>query len=207
MRSSTSVTPAADQAAATARSCAAHELTVPDRTTSPAEKVSTESRSASSTASRRNAQLMASPAEPASGAWAKATALSMPTTPGTLAVRDSAASRWWCHSTVPVRVTKPSRACASTVIGTEPSSISASSTSPRRSSSSRRSLSGICILSSLATRVTPRTRAAALPPARLCRRLAAVPRSVTMPLAADTSIAALSTCGSQHSSAATSRRR
>src|SRR5689334_12208731 len=43
--------------------------------------------------------------------------------------------------------------------------------------------------------------------ARLCRRLATVPRSVTMPLAADTSIAEPPTRGSQHSSATTSRRR
>ena len=35
MRSSTSVTPGADQAAATASSCSAHELTAPARITAP----------------------------------------------------------------------------------------------------------------------------------------------------------------------------
>ena len=71
MRSATCVTPGADQAAATARSCPAQELTVPDRITSASEEVSTESPSASRAASRRNAARMASRASRASGlvAW------------------------------------------------------------------------------------------------------------------------------------------
>ena len=67
---------------------------MPDRITSPSQKVSTESPSASRAASRRNAALMAARASRASGVWVKVMALSIPATPGTLAVRNSAASRW-----------------------------------------------------------------------------------------------------------------
>jgi hypothetical protein len=52
------VTPGADQAAATAASCSAHELTVATRATRPEVVVSTESRSASRLALRWNASRM-----------------------------------------------------------------------------------------------------------------------------------------------------
>ena len=50
--------PGADQAAATASSCSAHELTVPTRTTRPQVVVPTEGRSASRLRLRRNASRM-----------------------------------------------------------------------------------------------------------------------------------------------------
>lgn len=52
------MTPGADQAAATASSCSAHELTVPTRVTCPHAVVSTESRSASRLALRRKHQCL-----------------------------------------------------------------------------------------------------------------------------------------------------
>jgi hypothetical protein len=84
------MTPGTDQAAATASSWAAQELTVPDRITSPPENSSTESTAASSAAFRRNAALIASRALRESGVWVKVMALSISATQGTSVVRDSA---------------------------------------------------------------------------------------------------------------------
>jgi hypothetical protein len=77
--------------------------------------------------------------------------------------------------------------------------VTGAATEVQRNSGQPRSL--------LAILATPRTRVAARPPARFSQRLVTVPRSVTRPLLADTSIVSLLTRGSQESSATTSRRR
>ncbi len=59
IRSSTSVTPGADQATVTAASCSAQELTAPERTTTPGNGLSTDSWYLSSLALRPNAALTA----------------------------------------------------------------------------------------------------------------------------------------------------
>src|SRR4051794_32779729 len=60
------------------------------------------------------------------------------TTPARLPATNSASSPWYCQSTVPLSVTTPSSTQASTLVGTWESSMSACSTSPRRSASSWR---------------------------------------------------------------------
>src|SRR5215470_9958415 len=142
MWSWTSVTPGAAQAAAMASSCSAQERTTPDRVTDPGE-VETDNSSASSLALRANAPPMSFLMSRPSGAVISLIRSSMPKTPGTLATMNLASSRWYCQLAVPVRVTKPQVTLASTVVGIRPSSMSAWSTSPRNSVSSRWSLSWI----------------------------------------------------------------
>ena len=143
IRSSTAVTPGADQTAAIASSCSAHDFTVPARITIPLDPVSTERPPASSLALRRKALLIPLSMSCSAGGVVSVMWFRISSTPGTLAVRNSASSRWYCQSAVPVRVTRPARTLASTVIGIRQSSISAASTSPRNSVSSRSLLSGV----------------------------------------------------------------
>src|SRR3954447_19899088 len=90
--------------------------------------------------------------------------------------------------------------------GTSESSISACSTPPRTSASSRPKPSRSRTLSSLSRLLTPYTRLAAFAASRFSRKLPTVPRSVTSPSSVETAIASLSTRGSQKSSSSTSKR-
>src|SRR6266545_2804406 len=128
---------------------------------------------------------------------------STPTTPGTLPATNSASSRWYCHVAEPLSVTQPSSTVASIVLGTRPSSLSACSTEPRRSASSRPCPVRIRTLSSLRTDLTPCTRSAAFCASRFSRRLPTVPCRVTSPLSAETATAESSTLGSQRISSLT----
>ena len=82
--------------------------------------------------------------------------------------------------------------------------MSACSTSPRSSESARRWPTISLTCSWLSTEITPNTRCAAFFASRFSRRLPTVPRSVIVPLFAETAIASLSTLGSQKSSSLTS---
>src|SRR3954454_19676691 len=90
--------------------------------------------------------------------------------------------------------------------GTSESSISACSTPPRTSASSRPKPSRSRTLSSLSRLLTPCTRLAAFAASRFSRKLPTVPRSLTSPSSVETAIASLSTRGSQKSSSSTSKR-
>src|SRR4051794_25475618 len=90
--------------------------------------------------------------------------------------------------------------------GTSESSISACSTPPRTSASSRPKPSRSRTLISLSRLLTPYTRLAAFAASRFSRKLPTVPRSVTSPSSVETAIASLSTRGSQKSSSSTSKR-
>ncbi len=73
--------------------------------------------SASSLALRRNASLMSFLTSRAFCADVSLMFVLDCGQPGTLTVRNSASSRRYCQSAVPVRVTEPFRALASTVVG------------------------------------------------------------------------------------------
>jgi hypothetical protein len=103
------MTPGADQAAATAASRSDQERTLPVSLTVPWELLLTAMLSASSLVSRSIAFLMEWWTSPASGIGLRiSTSFSTPTTPRTFTVMNSASSRWYPHSAVPVRVTNPS---------------------------------------------------------------------------------------------------
>jgi hypothetical protein len=113
MRSLTFVTPGAAQAAATASSWSAQELTVPWSVIVPFE-LSTETLSASSFALRSIAFLMECWTSLVLGAGGtRSISSSTDTTPRMFAATNSASSRSNCQLAVPVSVTTPSSSLAS----------------------------------------------------------------------------------------------